>query len=150
MKKTFLLFLFMSALLALAGADRPQAKPREPDVPKKLLVSPPPFTPGIFPCSQCHAGMPVDRRHRKLQGMHEDIALNHMPGGWCFDCHNPNNRDTLRLANGRTVRFEESYNLCGQCHGTILRVEGRTAREAHGHVERREAVPALRPLPLAP
>ena len=93
----------------------------EQEVPKKFLVPPPPFSEGIFPCSQCHAGMPANRTPRKLEGMHENIVLKHMPGGWCFDCHNPSNRDTLRLANGKLVRFEESYNLCGQCHGTILR-----------------------------
>lgn len=93
----------------------------EPAVPGKFLVPPPPFSAGIFPCSQCHAGMPVDRTPRKLEGMHSNIVLNHMTEGWCFNCHNPSNRDTLRLANGKTVRFEESYILCGQCHGTILR-----------------------------
>jgi uncharacterized CHY-type Zn-finger protein len=65
--------------------------------------------------------MPVNRQPRKLEQMHQDIVLKHMPGGWCFDCHNPDNRDTLRLANGKRVSFEESYILCGQCHGTILR-----------------------------
>jgi len=93
----------------------------EQDIPKKFFVPPPPFTPGIFPCSQCHQGMPADRRPRKLEQMHQDIVLKHMPGGWCFDCHNPDNRDKLRLANGKLVSFEESYNLCGQCHGIILR-----------------------------
>jgi len=93
----------------------------EEDIPKKFFVPPPPFSEGIFPCSQCHAGMPANKTRRKLEMMHQDIELKHMPGGWCFDCHNPDNRDTLRLANGKTVKFEESYNLCGQCHGTILR-----------------------------
>jgi hypothetical protein len=106
--------IFLSGAAICAGAP-------ERDVPKKFLVPPPPFTEGIFPCSQCHAGMPANRTPRKLEGMHQNIDLKHMPGGWCFDCHNPNNRDTLRLANGKIVRFEESYNLCGQCHGTILR-----------------------------
>ena len=107
--------------LLLAGGGGVDARQAEPDVPKKLLVAKPPFSEGIFPCSQCHAGMPANRTPRKLEGMHQDIELKHMPGGWCFDCHNPANRDTLRLANGKIVRFEESYNLCGQCHGTILR-----------------------------
>lgn len=93
----------------------------EQDIPKKYFVPPPPFSPGIFPCSQCHQGMPVNRRPRKLDQMHQDIVLKHMPGGWCFDCHNPDNRDKLRLANGKLISFEESYILCGQCHGTILR-----------------------------
>ena len=109
----------LGALLLTGGGA--SARQVEPDVPKKLLVAKPPFSEGIFPCSQCHAGMPANRTPRKLEGMHQDIELKHMPGGWCFDCHNPGNRDTLRLANGQIVRFEESYNLCGQCHGTILR-----------------------------
>lgn len=87
----------------------------------KFFVPPPPFTPGIFPCSQCHKDMPVNRQPRRLELMHQEIKLRHMPGGWCFDCHNPDDRDRLRLANGRLVAFEESYILCGQCHGTILR-----------------------------
>ena len=68
----------------------------EQDIPKQFFVPPPPFTPGIFPCSQCHEGMPTNRRPRKLEQMHQDIVLKHMPGGWCFDCHNPDNRDKLR------------------------------------------------------
>lgn len=98
-----------------------RAESTEPEVEKKFLVTKPPFSEGIFPCSQCHAAMPANRTPRKLESMHQDIVLKHMPGGWCFDCHNPENRDKLRLANGRLVSFEESYTLCGQCHGTILR-----------------------------
>jgi len=94
-----------------------------PPIPKKLLVTPPPFSEGIFPCSNCHAHMPVNKTPRKLEMMHQEISntFKHMPGGWCFDCHNPDKRDTLRLANGKIITFEESYNLCGQCHGVILR-----------------------------
>ena len=109
------LLVFLVILTAFAALA---AEPETPS--KKFFVPPPPFTPGIFPCSQCHAGMPVNRQPRKLE-MHQEIVLKHMPGGWCFDCHNPSNRVMLRLANGRLVPFDESYNLCGQCHGTILR-----------------------------
>jgi len=108
-------------VLLAAALFLPAAVSVQRDVPKKLFVTPPPFSEGIFPCSQCHAGMPVNPTPRNIEGMHQDIILKHMPGGWCFDCHNPSNRDTLRLANGKLVRFEESYNLCGQCHGIILR-----------------------------
>jgi hypothetical protein len=90
-------------------------------MPGKFSVPPPPFSEGIFPCSQCHQGMPVNRTQRKLEQMHDDIVLKHMPDGWCFNCHNPDNRDTLRLASGRIVKFEESYQLCGQCHGPVFR-----------------------------
>lgn len=107
-------FFFLSLLFSFAESA-------EQDIPKKFFVPPPPFTPGIFPCSQCHQGMPVNRKPRKLDQMHQDIQLKHMPGGWCFDCHNPDNRDKLRLANGQLISFEESYYLCAQCHGVVFR-----------------------------
>ena len=93
----------------------------EQDIPKKFFVTPPPFSPGIFPCS--HVPPRHARQHttKKTSVPMMNIVLKHMPGGWCFDCHNPDNRDKLRLANGKLVSFEESYILCGQCHGTILR-----------------------------
>jgi len=85
-------------------------------------VPPAPFSDeSIFPCSQCHADMEPDRTRRDL-GFHEEIQLNHgPPDRWCFDCHNADDRDHLRLANGTLVGFDESYKLCGQCHGTIYR-----------------------------
>lgn len=110
-------FVFSTILMAFAAAS----SATEHDFPSNFMIAPPPFTEGIYPCSQCHAGMPVNKTPRKLEGMHDNIVLNHMPGGWCFDCHNPANRDRLRLANGKLIKFEESYYLCGQCHGTILR-----------------------------
>jgi hypothetical protein len=75
-----------------------------------------------FPCSDCHADMEVNRERRQLEDMHDDIVLDHGPKErWCFDCHNPDDRDRLRLANGTLIGFDESYRLCGQCHGTIYR-----------------------------
>jgi hypothetical protein len=75
-----------------------------------------------FPCSDCHAEMEVNLEGRQLEEMHDDIQLNHGPADrWCFDCHNPDDRDSLRLANGTLIGFDESYRLCGQCHGTIFR-----------------------------
>jgi hypothetical protein len=86
-------------------------------------VPPPPFSyDEIFPCSECHAEMEVNPERRQLEDMHDDIVLNHGPKDrWCFDCHNPDDRDRLRLANGTLIGFDESYRLCGQCHGTIFR-----------------------------
>ena len=75
-----------------------------------------------FPCTDCHADMEVNRERRELEEMHDDIVLDHGPKErWCFDCHNPDDRDSLRLANGTLIGFDESYRLCGQCHGTIYR-----------------------------
>lgn len=85
-------------------------------------VPPPPFTEGLFPCSACHAGMTVNRTRRVLKDMHEEIVLRHdEEHRWCLDCHDAANRDQLHLASGAPVPFEESYLLCGQCHGEKLR-----------------------------
>ncbi len=88
-----------------------------------FLVPPPPWSEtGYFPCMECHADQEVNPEPRELVEMHDDISLNHGPSDrWCLDCHNPDDRDVLRLVNGKLIPFEESYFLCGQCHGTIFR-----------------------------
>jgi uncharacterized CHY-type Zn-finger protein len=116
-----------------------------------------------FPCSDCHTDMEVNLERRQLEEMHDDIVLDHGPKErWCFDCHNPDDRDRLRLANGTLIEFDESYRLCGQCHGTIFRdwregIHGR--REgywngaksyllcAHCHNPHAPRFPAIEPLP---
>jgi len=83
----------------------------------------PPFTEGIFPCTRCH-DRPDDHNETKrtLTLQHTDIKLVHGPREqWCYGCHNPTNRDMLRLAGGRLISFDDSYELCGQCHGPKLR-----------------------------
>jgi len=90
-------------------------------VAERLEVPPPPFSDGIFPCSSCHAGQKPNRTRRELM-FHTEIDLRHdEEHRWCLDCHDADNRDTLHLASGEPVPFEESYRLCGQCHGEKLR-----------------------------
>ncbi|MDA8173321.1 MAG: hypothetical protein M0018_01880 [Nitrospiraceae bacterium] len=86
---------------------------------QKFIMPRPPIDKGLWPCSQCHKGMPPGPK-RKLTMMHQDIVLKHMPGGWCYDCHNPTDRDKLRLFTGESVSFDQSYLVCGQCHGFIF------------------------------
>jgi hypothetical protein len=85
-------------------------------------VPAPPFSEGIFPCMQCHASIPTNPERRALEGMHSDIVLHHdEEHRWCLDCHNAEDRDKLHLASGALIPFTESYQLCGQCHGTQYR-----------------------------
>ena len=94
---------------ALGGAD-------------EFPVSPPPMTEGMFPCSNCHAGMEVNRKKRELKDEHTDIRLHHAETRrWCLDCHDAKDRDKLRLFNGALIKFTESYRLCGECHGNVYR-----------------------------
>jgi hypothetical protein len=131
----------LSLLAALAASgppvDRAPSLP-PPQVRDQLEVPPPPFSEGIFPCSDCHESMPVDRTRRPMTVMHDEIVFDH--GGdhrWCLDCHNATERDSLHLASGELIPFEQSYLLCGQCHGEKLRdwragVHGRRTGEWQG------------------
>jgi hypothetical protein len=116
----------MGALLMGAGSDKastpsPAAVKTAVKSEERLEVPPPPFSDGIFPCSNCHALQKPDRTRRVL-GFHTEIDLKHdEEHRWCLDCHNADNRDTLHLASGEPVPFDESYRLCGQCHGEKLR-----------------------------
>jgi hypothetical protein len=90
---------------------------------------PVPYTPlpkTITPCRACHGpekDFPVNFKRREALMVHRNIQLNH--GGvrvWCLDCHDPKNRNyLLSLSDGKPIRFDQSYLLCGKCHGTKFR-----------------------------
>ena len=116
----FLLFFMASVAVpqtTTSGvADSLKSAEERPEVP------PPPFSEGIFPCSECHAGMELNRTRRQLTEFHTDIELKHdEQHRWCLDCHDAAERDSLHLASGERISFDESYRLCGQCHGEKLR-----------------------------
>ena len=91
--------------------------------PAEIHVPPPPFSEGAFPCSDCHnEELPTRTKRRKLKVAHQEITLEHdEENRWCLDCHDIEDRDVLHLANGERIPFEESYRLCGQCHGDKYR-----------------------------
>ncbi len=85
-------------------------------------VASPPFTRGIFPCSNCHEELDPNPTRREFKKRHKDIVLKHdEKNRWCLDCHTSGNMDKLHLASGKLIDFKESYKLCGQCHGPRLR-----------------------------
>jgi len=114
-----------------------KTKTPEHEIPK-YFVPPPPFSEGIFPCSDCHGEMEPNPERRELEEMHTNIHLKHAgPEQWCTDCHDLKNRDKLHLINGKLINFDELYYLCGQCHGTIFRdwkagVHGKRTGEWNG------------------
>jgi len=168
-----LFFLFILTSSTALSSDNPKppndydtsGTPKDHDTPK-YFVPPPPFSEDIFPCSECHEDMDVNPKRRELEDEHVEISemFNHASEQrWCLDCHNPDNRDVLRLANGDLVSFEESYNLCGQCHGTIFRdwkagIHGKRTGEWNGKRQYRLCVhchnphsPKFKPIkPLPP
>lgn len=113
---------FLRAILLISLAMVLPTTADEADLPE-YFVKAPPLSEDTFPCSDCHSDMDADPVRRELD-MHEEIAESFVHARqqrWCLDCHNPDDRDWLRLADGSLVSFEESYRLCGQCHGTIYR-----------------------------
>lgn len=109
---------------AIYGQDIPRPVAGPADGKQGLYPVPaPPFSDEKnFPCTSCHDDtMPPDPERRELT-MHDEIVLHHdEEHRWCLDCHDANNRDVLHLASGAPVKFTESYQLCGQCHGTQYR-----------------------------
>ncbi len=133
------MFVMAAALSAVGqSGDGQRTAPKSP-AGETLEVPPPPFTEGIYPCSTCHSQMKPDRTRRTLELFHTDIVLKHdEQNRWCLDCHNADDRDYLHLASGQKLSFDESYLLCGQCHGEKLRdwragVHGRRTGQWNGH-----------------
>ena len=110
------------ALLALAGA--PPARGEGPARTEQLVeAEPPPLSDGIYPCSGCHASQEPNPVRRTL-GFHDEqqaIFAHDSERRWCLDCHDARNRDVLRLVSGAQIPFQQSYRLCGQCHGDKYR-----------------------------
>jgi hypothetical protein len=107
-----------------AAVATPAAQPAAIPAQLKVEVPPPPFSDGVFPCSDCHDNKDLkpNRTRRQLKDAHDDIVLKHdEEHRWCLDCHDADNRDQLHLASGQPVPFEESYQVCGQCHGEKYR-----------------------------
>ena len=137
---------------------------RAAQVVEVIEVPPPPFSEGMFPCSECHdPEIPTNTRRRDLTVAHQEIKLAHdQEHRWCLDCHSAADRDKLHLASGELVDFTESYKLCGQCHGDKYRdwragVHGRRSGSWDGHKTDRLCVnchhahaPAFQPLKPLP
>jgi hypothetical protein len=139
--RTVLPTIIVLAVALSAGGQTVEPQRPAPSSPsgETLEVPPPPFSDGIYPCSVCHKDLPVNRTRRELEAFHTDIVLKHdEKSRWCLDCHNADDRDYLHLASGQKLSFDESYKLCGQCHGEKLRdwragVHGRRTGDWNGH-----------------
>ena len=120
-----------------------EGETKKPEKAIEYAVDAPPFSDGIFPCTDCHANIAPNPVRRELVEWHDDISaiFNHdSENRWCLDCHDLNNRDYLRLASGKLLDFKESYKLCGQCHGEKFRdwkvgVHGKRTGEWNGKKE---------------
>lgn len=83
-----------------------------------------------FDCYGCHEkGKPpqlkYDADHKLIvPPEHSDVVMGHGSHGRndnCFNCHNENNLTVLQPRDGRELKFENSTQLCGSCHGPTYR-----------------------------
>jgi len=79
-----------------------------------------------YDCYACHEkGKPPTLRFDEHQNLvippeHADIVMGHGEHGRnnnCFNCHNENNLELLQSRDGRVLKFQDSPQLCGSCHG---------------------------------
>lgn len=79
--------------------------------------------PAEVACVTCHTTRTPDRTNRREEDLdlfHQGLIVEH--GGMsCLSCHNSENYDTLKLADGTAVGFEQTMLLCAQCHGPQTR-----------------------------
>jgi len=74
-------------------------------------------------CSTCHSIKQPNFDNRAtadLDEFHQGLTVNH-GSLTCLSCHNPDDYDTLRLADGSSLPYRQVMTLCGQCHGPQLR-----------------------------
>ncbi|MCA9217077.1 MAG: hypothetical protein KDB27_28610, partial [Planctomycetales bacterium] len=78
---------------------------------------------GRVACSTCHSirePNPDNRQPSDLKQFHQDMTLSHGQLT-CYACHNPDDSNTLRLADGSAVEYANVMDLCSQCHGSQAR-----------------------------
>ncbi|MCA9008549.1 MAG: hypothetical protein KDB01_02325 [Planctomycetaceae bacterium] len=77
-------------------------------------------------CSTCHTTRPPNHQNKTVQTLdefHRGMAFSHGTVS-CLSCHNPNDYDSLQLADGSRVDFTDVMTLCGQCHGPQMKDYG--------------------------
>jgi len=79
--------------------------------------------PVMVRCNNCHDTQKTNmltESASQLKGFHQKLSFRHKSLK-CVSCHNPDDHETLRLADGSTVSFPNVMQLCAQCHGPQYR-----------------------------
>jgi hypothetical protein len=71
-------------------------------------------------CHTTRSPVKTNRSAEDLDEFHQGLIIAHGNLS-CLSCHNSKNYDTLKLADGSAVSFENAMQLCAQCHGPQTR-----------------------------
>lgn len=82
-------------------------------------------------CSECHALFESRPKPQDQLAQHGHIELDHGANAGCLNCHDLDDRNSLRTSGGVVVPLAESSTLCAGCHGPTWRdwqvgIHGRT------------------------
>ncbi len=75
---------------------------------------------GSVACSTCHSVRKPNLENKTaatLDEFHQGMTFNHGNIA-CYACHNPDESDALRLADGSSVAYASVMTLCSQCHSS--------------------------------
>lgn len=79
--------------------------------------------PVMVRCNNCHDTQKTNmltENASTLKDFHQHMSFRHNSLK-CVSCHNPDDHETLRLADSTTVPFANVIQLCAQCHGPQYR-----------------------------
>lgn len=125
-------------LAPLGGPDLPDSDMHVVDPalldtgPMRLALDEPVYSAGPFDqsCNACHSKVePRDRRAGERMIQHTELHHDHGANNRCFNCHDTEQRNLLRLYTGEQIEFNDAVRLCAQCHGPVYRD---WQRGAHG------------------
>lgn len=86
---------------------------------------------GKVACSTCHSVRKPNFENRdttSLDEFHQGLEVSHGKLA-CYACHNPDDADSLRSADGTKISYPDVMELCSQCHGPQATS---FAHDAHG------------------
>jgi len=110
---TAVIFLFFAAISANSFAQS--------SLPLPFQLSARERNPEAFPCQDCHQDLPTKNGDDKA-GLEEHTQVSFKHGGLrCLDCHDSEDRDTLRTVGQRRVSFSNMEEMCGGCHAADYR-----------------------------
>jgi hypothetical protein len=71
-----------------------------------------------FACSECHSKPLKKLKGKDFKKAHWNIHLNHASTETmnCVTCHDTKEMNHLRSLTGSTIDFNQSHNVCKQCH----------------------------------
>jgi formate-dependent nitrite reductase cytochrome c552 subunit len=108
-----------------AGSEKFFVSIRKPSGPPRVYTGQKDLhgNPVTVSCATCHATRqpnPKNRTVEDLNEFHGNLNFGHGTIS-CLSCHNPNDYDALKLADGTRVEYTDVMTLCAQCHGPQMR-----------------------------